>query len=620
MNVLRYGVIGNCKSAALVSEKGAIEWCCLPDFTSPSVFAKLLDSEKGGEFSLLVDEEYTIKQEYLQHTNILVTHFCFREHAFRLIDFMPRYKDEQGRYHCPPDIIRFIRHVSGSPRIRVIYRPKLIYAEVSTRTVIEGESIKSYSTNPKKYDSIYLYSNMDLEKIIQEEELTIEEDFYLLLSYNQKILELNIHKIYLEFERTKVYWLNWIDRTVRFTQYNEEITRSCLVLKLLSFQETGALLAALTTSIPESLGHARNWDYRFCWIRDASMIISTLIRLGHYNTAERFLKFIIKIIPYKNQKMQIMYGIRGEKRLTEMILSWLNGFENDKPVRIGNNAYRQKQNDIYGILLDVIYTYLTKFETFVENTEELWTIVRNLLRTTINDWKKPDTSIWEFRTQKRDFVFSKVLSWVALDRGIKIAELFGKRHYVSYWTKIRDRIKMDIMKRGWNEEKEAFTQYYGSDYMDAANLLMAPYGFIDYHHPKYVQTVLKTKEKLCRNGLMYRYRNRDDFGIPSSSFTMCTFWMIKSLYRIGMKKEAKEMFQKVLGYANHLGLFSEDIDFETKRLLGNFPQGYSHLALIDAAMTLSEFKIEEEDKIINLIEHARMDEALKQEDPFMRTT
>jgi GH15 family glucan-1,4-alpha-glucosidase len=410
-------------------------------------------------------------------------------------------------------------------------------------------------------------------------------------------------KIYLEYNRTKVYWLEWVDRSIYFKKYNDEILRSALVLKLLSFQKTGAIIAAATTSLPETIGEVRNWDYRYCWIRDSSMIITVLTNLGHYNVAERFLSFILDVIPYKNEKMQIMYGINREKVLTEIELPWLNGYENSKPVRIGNKAYIQRQNDIYGVLLDLVHKYFIIFHNRIERSEELWTITRSMVRTVLLNWRNPDMGIWEFRSRKSSFVFSKVLCWVAMDRGVKIAEFLKKQNYADIWSKEREKIKKDIHKNGWNENIGAFTQAYDNTAMDAANLLMATYGFIDYKDEKYIKTVNKIYDTLNKNGLMYRYLNDDDFGRPHTSFTICTFWLIKSLHKIGRKKEAKEIFENTLKLSNHLGLFSEGIDFNSKRLLGNFPQGYSHLALIDAAIVLIDKQVVEKDKLISKLEH-----------------
>ncbi|WP_339651598.1 glycoside hydrolase family 15 protein, partial [uncultured Salegentibacter sp.] len=392
---------------------------------------------------------------------------------------------------------------------------------------------------------------------------------------------------YLKFQRTKTYWMNWSAKTTRYTHYENEIMRSALVLKCLSYKKSGAVLAAATTSLPETIGEERNWDYRFCWIRDASMVIKVMAGLGHIKSAKDFLQFIIDIIPDKDEKIQIMYGINGEKELTEHILDHLSGYKDSHPVRTGNAAYIQKQNDIYGILMEVIYQQFNQFETSLENSEELWTVVRGIVSIVEENWQKPDKGIWELRTEDRHFVFSKLLCWVAIDRAIKIGEVLRMGINDTHWKSLRAEIYNDIYNNGWNEEVQAYTQYYGSKDLDASTLLMEQYGFIEAKDPRFVSTVHATERELCKDGLMYRYKNKDDFGEPTSSFTICTFWLIDSLFKIGERKKAKQMFDQLLSYSNHLGLFSEDIDFETKRLLGNFPQAYSHLALIETAANFS---------------------------------
>jgi len=331
----------------------------------------------------------------------------------------------------------------------------------------------------------------------------------------------------------------------------------------------------------------RNWDYRFCWIRDASMVIKVVSELGHENIARRFLKFIVDLIPDKDEKLQIMYGINKEKNLTEGTLDHLSGYMGSKPVRLGNAAYKQRQHDIYGILMDVIHQQLLKFSTDIENVEELWTITKGIVWIVGNHWRSPDKGIWEFRTEDRHFTFSKVLCWTAVDRALKVAEILDKRHKIEKWRSLEQEIREDIHRFAWNDELQAYTQSYGSVHLDASVLLMEPYGFIKATDPKYISTVKAIERELSHDGLMYRYKNKDDFGLPSSSFTVCTFWFINSLFKIGEEKKALDHFKKLLSYSNHLGLFSEDIDFKTKRLLGNFPQAYSHLALIECAVNFS---------------------------------
>ena len=354
----------------------------------------------------------------------------------------------------------------------------------------------------------------------------------------------------------------------------------------MTFEKTGAVLAAATTSIPETIGEVRNWDYRFCWIRDASMVIKVIAKLGHKKIVKNFIDYIINLIPDKNEKLQIMYGISGEKKLEEKKLMHLSGYLNSKPVRVGNAAYIQKQNDIYGILVDAIYFQIKKNLNETDNLEELWSIVKSIVWVVKNNWKKPDKGIWEFRNDDQHFTFSKLLCWVAVDRAIKISTLIQDGKSAKKWYSLRDEIFDDIHKNAWNMKKKAFTQSYGSDYLDASVLLMEQYGFISAKDEKYVQTVKSIEKELLENDLMYRYKNDDDFGLPSSSFTVCTFWFINSLNKIGEKEKAKKLFENLLGFSNHLGLFSEDIDFKSKRLLGNFPQAYSHLALIDTAIEL----------------------------------
>lgn len=586
MDNLDYGIIGNCKSAALVSKTGSLDWCCLPNFNSASVFAKLLDEKKGGCFEFKVDASYNVDQEYIKKTNILKTTFRNDTSAFEVIDFMPRYEESNGTFYAPPDVIRYIRILEGTPKLVVAYNPKLDYGKEKTYTENHGLFIKSY-TNEGKYDSLYLYSNLDYDNIVNEEEFTLTEDAFFLMGYHEKLRDQDVERAYLKLQLTKTYWMRWSEDTTKFSLYNDQINRSALVLKALTFEKSGAVLAAATTSLPETIGEVRNWDYRFCWIRDASMVIKVMSGLGHKKSAQDFLQFIIDIIPNKDEKMQIMYGINGEKNLTEQILTHLEGYKGSKPVRIGNAAYIQRQNDIYGILMEVIFQQFVQFETTLENSEELWTITRGIVRIVEEHWKEPDKGIWEFRTEERHFTFSKLLCWVAVDRAVKIGEILRKGINEGKWKALRQEIYDDIYENGWNEEVQAYTQSYGSKDLDAATLLMEDYGFIRARDPRFISTVKATEKELCYNGLMYRYKNKDDFGEPSSSFTICTFWFINSLYKIGEQEKAMKMFDQLLSYSNHLGLFSEDIDFKTKRLLGNFPQAYSHLALIETAANFS---------------------------------
>ena len=595
MDNLDYGIIGNCRSAALVSKTGSIDWCCLPEFDSPSVFAKLLDEEIGGSFEINVDASYDITQKYEPFTNILITSFKSGENHFEIHDFMPRYRKEGNAYHAPPELIRYFKHITGTPKFSVLYDPKLEYAIGKTESFIKKDFIASL-THDVKFDTIFLYSSFDKETIVNTKEIELTEDGYILVGYNEKLLLPTTDRAYLDLQNTKVYWLNWSNLTPTYKKFNEEISRSALTLKLLSYDKTGAVLAAATTSLPETIGEVRNWDYRFCWIRDASMVIKVVSELGHKNIARRYLQFIIDLIPDKAEKLQIMYGINKEKKLTEETLEHLAGYKGSKPVRVGNAAYHQKQNDIYGILMDVIYEQMVKFSVDIDNGEDLWAITKGIVWIVSNNWKDADKGIWEFRTEDRHFTFSKVLCWTALDRAIKVAEMLGKKHKIEKWEPIRAEIWQDIYDNAWNEEVKAYTQSYGSKELDASVLLMESYGCVNAKDERYISTVHAIGKELNNDGLLYRYKNEDDFGLPSSSFTVCTFWYINSLFKIGEREKALEYFERLLTYSNHLGLFSEDIDFKTKRLLGNFPQAYSHLALIECAINFS--KKESEDQML----------------------
>ena len=587
---LNYGIIGNCKSSALIKEDSAIDWCCLPQFDSPSVFGKILDDKIGGQFKIECDSSFSINQEYYQNTCILVTKFQSKDHEFHLIDFMPRYQKDSSNYYAPPEITRILKLVKGRPSFRVLYDPRLEYALGETKNYVKEDFVVSV-VDADHYDTLYLYTDLDKRELLSGAKMILTKDHFMTVSYNEKIELPNTEFIQYEFEMTKVYWLNWCNKTPSFKIYNHEVLRSAMTLKLLTFEKSGAVLAAATTSIPETIGETRNWDYRFCWIRDASMVIKVIAKLGHVKIVENFIRYIIDLIPDKNEKFQIMYGINGEQILTEKTLDHLAGYEGSKPVRVGNAAFFQKQNDIYGILMDVIHYQIEKFSDNKERHEELWTIVKSIVWVVNNNWKLADKGIWEFRNNDQHFTFSKLLCWVAVDRAIKISYLIQGGKSANKWVRLRDEIHKDIMGNSWNEEKQSFMQSYGSDHLDASVLLMEYYGFIEAKNPKYVKTVKAIEKELMHEDLLFRYKNDDDFGTPSSSFTVCSFWFINSLYKIGEEKKSKELFDKLLGFSNHLGLFSEDIDFKTKRLLGNFPQAYSHLALIDNAMNFNSFSV-----------------------------
>ena len=583
---LNYGIIGNCKSSALINEDSSIDWCCLPQFDSSAIFCKIIDNHIGGSFKIEADESYIITQQYINNTAIVRTNFKNPKNEFEVLDFMTRYKLDDQNFYSPPEIQRLIKPIKGLPKIKVLYNPTLEYANGKTKTYEKEDFIVSVF-DEASYETLFLYTDIEKKKILENKEFELSKPVYLNLSYNEKIDLPSLSKSEEEFKKTQEYWLNWCKKSPSFKSYNKEITRSSITLKLLTFEKTGAVLAAATTSIPETIGEVRNWDYRFCWIRDASMVIKIIAKLGHQRIVKNFIDFIVNLIPNKNEKLQIMYGIDGQKTLTEKILKHLSGYKNSKPVRIGNAAYIQKQNDIYGILVDAIHFQIEKFKDISYKHEQLWSIVKSVVWVVEKNWKKPDKGIWEFRNEDQHFTFSKLLCWVAIDRAIKISNLIKNGRKSDKWKILREEIKNDIHLNAWNPKIKAFTQSYGSDFLDASVLLMESYGFIDCKDPKYVDTVKAIERELLFDGLLFRYKNNDDFGEPKSSFTVCTFWYINSLFKIGEETKAKNLFDQLLSNSNHMGLFSEDLDFKTKKMLGNFPQAYSHLALIETAMNFN---------------------------------
>ena len=586
-NNLNYGVIGNCRTAALISERGSIEWLCFPDFDSPSVFAALLDRTKGGSFGFDVPDGYAVRQSYVPHTNILSTRFASDEGEFEVLDYMPCYRSFEKEHYLPAELYRYIRFVKGRPRFRIRYDPAPNYAQGEVCIRRTAGFIESYSSADNK-DRQYLYSSIPLQAVAGREEIRLEKDEFLLLSYNEKVIPIDIEREKIEYCRTLVYWLNWTNRTRQYTCYNEVVERSMLVLKLLSYYN-GAMLAALTTSLPETVGEVRNWDYRFCWLRDASMSIETMFRVGHTGAARRFMKFIQSSFMSRHD-YQIMYGIRGERKLTEVILEHLDGYKGSKPVRIGNDAYHQKQNDSFGYLMDLVWQYYRLMPGTLDEIEDMWEMVKSILATVAEEWRNPDKGIWEIRGEEQHFVSSKVMCWVALDRGARIAAKLGKEEFAARWREEAEAIRRDVMEHGWKSEIQSFSQAYGNLALDSSLLLMEPYGFIAANDPHYRKTVEAVRKALFRKGLMYRYNSEDDFGVPSSAFTMCTFWLIRALFVTGQRNEAKTLFSQVLRYGNHLGLFSEHLDFDTKEQLGNFPQAYSHLAIVNTALLFAEEK------------------------------
>jgi GH15 family glucan-1,4-alpha-glucosidase len=583
---LDYALIGNCASAALISPDCSIDWLCLPFFDSPSLFASILDRERGGYWKIAAEEIMDIEQSYVYHTAIVKTVFRTRHGVFEVRDYMPRFHTHYDQTSCPCEVQRDIHLISGTPRMKIELRPRPNYGYSEPHIQQEKDYIK-ITSKKGEYNSFYLYTDLDPHKVIHGEPMILTGSSYLLLSYHEKLDVIDLQKIYVEYEKTKSYWLDWVFRTNLPDQHKEMVIRSMITLKLLMYERTGAVIAAPTTSLPEIIGKDRNWDYRYCWVRDASMIIDLSIRLGHVKMAERYINFILNRMLLKHENVAVVYGINGERMLTEKVLDYLDGYEGSKPVRVGNDAYRQKQNDLYGELIETVYTFfIVDRQSVIHLGEDIWTAVRSLVNTACHVWRDPDCGIWERRGEMKHYVHSKLMNWVAMDRAMKIAKHLGRSEYANRCSALAAQIKESILTHGWSESLQSFTMSYGSHDLDAANLLMLHYGFLDRRDPRIVSTVRRTYESLVRDGFAMRYVVEDESGRPENAFIVCTFWMINALYLIGEEEKAREMFVNVMGCANRLGLFSEDVETATRRLTGNFPQGYSHLAFIQTVLLL----------------------------------
>lgn len=590
------GLIGNGRTGALVDRDGALRFACLPDFDSGTVFCGLLDPERGGELGISMVGGAATEQAYIHHTNILRTVFEGPDGSFEVLDFMPRYRmADAGQWpYSPPDIVRVLRPLSGAPKVTIHYDPRLEFGLFETQSRMLRPGLLKSTTRGEHddrqiYESVYLYTNLDGQAVLDGSPIELSDAAHLVLSYNDKLAEPDAETVRLMLVQTEAYWLDWTAHTTAPPVHREAVLRSALTLKLMQYGPTGALVAAPTTSLPETVGETRNWDYRYCWLRDASMTVKVLQRLGHPDMAHHFVEWVLDTTPSKDDPLQIMYGIRGERTLTEHALTHLSGYQGSKPVRVGNAAYKQRQHDIYGAVLDIFLLTLEHFCTRLDVIEDMWTRTRAVFRTVEQIWREPDRGIWEFRGAKRHFVFSKVLCWVAADRAVKIAERLGRKEWADQHRPVADAIKADVLERGWSDALGAFSQSYGSDEPDASNLLMVDYGMLAPDDPRYVATVERTWEVLGRGeGLLMRYRAADDFGDPSSAFTICCFWGVKALIHIGQIDRARAAFERLLADRNHLGLLGEDLHLTTRRQLGNFPQAYSHLALIDTAMALGD--------------------------------
>ncbi|MBI4257541.1 MAG: glycoside hydrolase family 15 protein [Thaumarchaeota archaeon] len=581
-----YGIIGDMHSCALVGNDGSIDWCCFPRFDSPSVFASILDAKIGGRFRIAPRSKYKSEPRYEENTNVLTHTFATADGLVRLADFMPCYmlQGVQTSFH---EIIRKVEGLKGNVAMRLLFEPRLNYAR--GRTEIDVSFDKSGKAVNKK-ESLALSSSVQLKKdndsLVAEFVLKKGEVAWFVAKYAEDMsLSVSDYLPELKLERTRRFWRRWVGRCSYRGRWSEQVLRSALTLKILEYAPTGALVAAATTSLPETLGGMRNWDYRYTWLRDSAFSLYALNLLGQFAEAEAFLSWFLSVARKSGVNLQILYGVEGERYLVEEELRHLNGYKGSKPVRIGNAAYEQFQLDVYGIVVDAAY-FSHRYVS--SKLKDIYEEIRNIIDLVARIWESPDRGVWEVRGEPKHYVHSKMWAWVALDRGIRLADELGYHDDGERWRPIRNRIRNDIMEKGWSKKKKAFTMYYGGNDLDASNLLMPLVGFLPATHPKMKATIERTMEELLENGLVKRYNSNDYLEGDEGAFTICSFWLVDCLTKLGQVKEATKYFEKLLSYANSLGLYSEEIDLKTGEALGNFPQAYTHMALINAATNLED--------------------------------
>jgi GH15 family glucan-1,4-alpha-glucosidase len=586
-----YGVIGDLQTVALCGVNGSIDWFCFPHFDSPSVFAALLDDKKGGRFQIApTDPSCTFKQLYLPDTNVLVTRFLSADGVGEVYDFMP-VERTAGEREAAHRLVRVVQVVRGAMRFRVDCSPRFDYARARHRAESLPDGVRFSSPGL----TLQLRSSVPVriagEDVVAEMVLQRGEREYFVLepaSAPSAVLRADPRAdIRAAFDATVAFWRGWLGKSRYQGRWREMVNRSALVLKLLTFAPTGAIVAAPTTSLPEAIAGPRNWDYRYTWIRDASFTLYALLRIGFEGEAKHFMTWLEarcrELEP--DGALQIMYGVDGRHDLREEVLDHLEGYRGAGPVRIGNGAAHQLQLDIYGELLDAVYLY-NKFGEPLHY--DLWANVRKLLDWLQRHWQEPDEGIWEVRGGRRQFTFSKMMCWVAFERAMRITQQRGLPAAYAAWRATRDAIYEQVMTEGWDPELGVFTQAYGSPHLDASLLLMPLVKFTGPTDPRVLSTVDRIMERLVSDSLVSRYDTAltpDGVGGQEGTFNMCTFWLVEALTRAGRLVEARLIFEKMLTYANHLGLYAEQIG-PSGEALGNFPQAFTHLALISAAFNL----------------------------------
>ena len=597
-----YGIIGNMRTVALVGIHGSIDWLCYPHFDSPSIFGAILDDRKGGRFSIRpACDQAKYKQFYWPNTNILVTRFLCGDGIAELQDFMPVGIDPDSPWHR--QLFRRVKCVRGSIPLSVECLPAFDYGR--TKHVAEKSGLQGVVFRTPGL-SIGLSTDLSLridDGVAARADFVLKEGesrIFVLKEVDADVCETAPSEKEAEefFELSVRFWRKWLSACTYRGRWREQVYRSALALKLLTFEPTGAIIASPTTSLPEVIGGHRNWDYRYTWMRDAAFTVYAFLRIGFTKEATSFMTWIQSYAtqPAREGKpLPVMLSIHGESNLEERDLAHWEGYRRSGPVRIGNGAYRQFQNDTFGELMDAIYLF-NKYVTPIPS--DMWHRIRARMNWVCDNWQQPDEGIWEVRNGPEHFVYSKIMNWVALDRALRLADKRSFPADAEKWRRTRDQIYEEVMSRGWREDLGAFTQRYGAPELDASLLIMPLVFFMAPHDPRMIRTIEAIRKPpreggLFTDGLVYRYPPggaSDGLAGEEGTFNLCSFWLVEAMTRAGsvdprMLDDARLLFERILGYANHLGLYSEQTGYRGEAL-GNFPQAFTHLALISAAFNL----------------------------------
>ncbi len=579
---LEHAVYGNGRVLALVSPTSAIEWLCMPRFDSGSVFGRLLDGVQGGCFRVLArEQEITGTLSYVTNTNVVRTVFEQDDAAWEIIDFAPRLPRGLD-VEVPIEIVRLLRPLRGLPLLRVDFDPRPDYARIAPEIHETASGLEVLGLAAP----LSFATNLGIPYVLNRTEFTLDRPLFFSLCWGRRETPPTLERLEHERDLTIAGWRAWTRTCALPTFAPAHVLRSALCLKLHAYHDTGAIIAAATTSIPEAMGTPRTWDYRYCWLRDAAFVVEALRRLSQLSEGEQFIRYLRDTVG--DRPLQPVYGIGGERDLTEEILPHLAGFGGNGWVRRGNAACEQRQHDLMGEIILCLDTFLGDPRIVHDEPQVYFPLIARLVESAIALAPQPDTSIWEFRTMLRHYTFSRAMCWAAIHRGALLARRLGRRAEADRWERIAAAEREVVVTRGYNAARGYFTQSLDGEHADASNLLLATMGIVDARDPRFASTVEQYSQQLTAGGFMLRYKNFDDFGATTSAFTICSFWWAEALALMGRLDEAKAIFDRLVSHANGVGLFSEDIDPATGALLGNFPQAYTHVGLIHTAMTIGE--------------------------------